>query len=271
MSVRTVAAMTMVVVLAGVAAATPAGALVEAGGPASVATASNGSNASFGAAVSAFMQASSAETEGEVDNGMFAAKFDDTDDRSAKAGVVNGRTAVLQQRLDELRAERDALLNDSESENVDVSDRARAARLETRIEILQRAVNQTEAAARQVGVGSARFDDLRENTRNLSGPEVSALATGLADNPGRGPVGEPSPPTDRGRDLNGNDPAASNGTDSKVGRNNTSDEAPGGGPPENPGNGPDRSGNGEGPPDEAADGESDDGESTPDDSSTQEQ
>lgn len=187
MSVRTVAVMTVLVVLAGVVAAVPAGALVYGASPAQSGGGGNGTNVSLGATVSAFMQASAAEARGTVDNRMFSAAFNRTADDQARARLVDGRTKALEMRLDRLQTQRDALLNGSDE--LTVAERAKAARLAARIESLQRAINQTDSAAERAGVNSTRLDALRQNANELSGPEVAALAGGLVGDSSRGPPG----------------------------------------------------------------------------------
>lgn len=249
MSTRTVVVVTALVVLAGAAAAAPAGALDAVAAPAQSDAGGNASNASFGASVSAFMQASAAETEGTVENGMFAAAFNRTADRQARTGLVTGRAKALEMRLDRLREERAALLN--ESGNLTVAERAKAARLAARIESLRESINQTETAANRAGVNVTRLDELRKSAGQLAGPEVAALATGLVDSPGRGPPGEVGPPNDRGPEGNEVGPPenAGNGSDGSgngppFGGNESDGDHPRGGPGEG-GNGSD------GPPDHA--------------------
>lgn len=241
MSTRTVVVVTALVVLAGVAAGAPAGALDAVAEPAQSDAGGNASNASFGASVSAFMQASAAETEGTVDNGMFAAAFNRTGDPQAKKGLVTGRAKALEMRLDRLREERAALLNGSG--NLSVSERAKAARLAARIESLRESINQTETAANRAGVNVTRLDELQQSAGQLAGPEVAALATGLVDNPGRGPPGNAGPPSDRAPEGNEVGPPENVGNDSA---------GSGNGPPfggnesdgDHPGNGPAGAGNG---------------------------
>lgn len=243
-------------VLAALAVAAPAAAgplgpvagTADAGVDAAVAQANasdaNASNASLGASVSAFMQASAAETEGEVDDGMFTAAFNRSGEQS-RADLVTGRTNTLADRLEILQNEREELLE--REGNLTVAERARAARLSARIDALQNAINNTEQAAERAGVNAERLGELRENARNLSGPEVAEMATSLVENPGRGPGAAPGngpggadadgnvtdggPPDDAGADRDGN------GTDSDGG--NGSDDNPGNGPGDNPGRGGD--------------------------------
>lgn len=231
MSVRTVAVMTVLVVLAGVVAAVPAGALVYGASPAQSGAGVNGTNVSLGATVSAFMQASAAETRGAVDNRMFSAAFNRTADEQAKARLVTGRTKALEMRLDRLQAERAALLNGSDE--LTVAERAKAARLAARIESLQRAINQTDTAAERAGVNSTRLDTLRQNANELSGPEVAALAGGLVDNSTGGPPGD-GPPGKQGDGGNGTGPPVTPGEGPPQGAPGNGTDGGNGGPPDDP-------------------------------------
>jgi hypothetical protein len=226
-----------------VAGATDAG--VDAAASQANASEANASNASLGASVSAFMQASAAETEGEVDDGMFTAAFNRSGERS-RADLVTGRTNTLADRLETLQAERQELLE--REGNLTVAERARAARLAARADALQNAINNTEQAAERAGVNADRFDELRENARNLSGPEVAEMATSLVENPGRGPGAAPGDgPEGAGADANvtdggpPDDPGAGgNGTDA-----NGTDGSGEGNPANGPGDTPDQ-GDGQG-------------------------
>ncbi len=183
----------LLVVLVVVALAVPLGVATAAqSGPAAterpspqVSPQANGSaNATFGTAVASFMQASAAEAEGEVGQGMFLARFNRTDD-AGRSAVVRRRVASLDDQLQRLRDRRDALLGDA---NVTAVERARAAGLGARIATLKQSVNGTAVAAERAGLNVTALDRLREDARNLTGQEVAAIATGLAD--GGPPFGE---------------------------------------------------------------------------------
>jgi len=113
--------------------------------------------------------------------------------------VGRQRPSELSEQAAELRAERAALLNQT---NLTFAERARAARLATRADQLTENVNETDRTARRVGVNETRLDRLRTEARNLTGPEVANIARGLAGMPegvpgggmGPGPDGERGPP-----------------------------------------------------------------------------
>lgn len=244
---------TCLVVVALVVATVPAGALPAATTDASTAAqnGSNTSNATFGASVSAFMQASAANAEGEVDDRMFSARFENAS-AERRADLVRGRAAALEQRLDRLRAERAELLNTTDGEAPSVADRAKAARLTARINALENAIATTDEAADRAGVNVTRLDELRRNASELTGREVAELSRGLAG-VGQGPPGAGE---DRGNRGNGRD----GGGGAAAADGNTTDDSDSSGPEtgrQNGGNGPpDGAGNG---PEDGRD-DSDDGE-----------
>lgn len=139
----------------------------------------NASNATLGASVSGFMQASAADAEGEVEDGMFNARFDNATG-AERADLVRARAGTLEQRLDDLREQRAELLNTTDGEEPSVADRAKAARLSARIDALEDSINTTSDAADRAGVDLERLDELRTNASTLTGPEVAELARGLA-------------------------------------------------------------------------------------------
>lgn len=222
--------LTALLVLVVVVATVPAGALpaMSAGAGASAAQegGANASNASLGASVSGFMQANAADAEGEVDDGMFAARFDNTS-QERRAALVENRAGTLEQRLERLREQRAELLNGSDGEPPTVADRAKAARLTARIDALTESIDATSEAAASAGVNVTRLEELRRNASELKGSEVAELAGGLAGTERGGPDVDRGKSADR---RNGSD-AGPNDTGS-----NGSDDRPSG-PDDNPGNG----------------------------------
>lgn len=235
----------------GTATSTPASTGGESGGA--------GDEAPMGASVSSFMQASAADAENEVESGMFAAKFERSN-ASEQARLVRQRTDSIQRRVQELRGEREQILS---SETVTVAERAKAARLKVRAQGLQRALNQTLTAAdrAEVSVDREEVDRIRTDTKELTGPEVAGIATGLAEGK-RGERGPPDRSEGEGVGIgDGPDGERTPGNQSA----NESEGNPGNGQGENAGNGqggPDQpgqrpsesgeNGSGQGPPSEAA-------------------
>lgn len=238
-------AVTLLVVLVVIGATAPLGALATPDGGEQITGAVAGqpetdtenTTVGFGASVSAFVQTSAADAEGEVNDGVFSARFEEASNETRES-LVQERTDRLADRIDRLRDERAVLLNTTR--NLTVAERAQAARLAARIDSLQATLNVTADAARTAGVNETRLTTLREQANELSGPEVAERARGLAGGPDR---------SDRG-----------NGPPADVPGNRT--DGPGEGPPEEaPSNRTDGDRDqGNGPPDDRGQGnESDDG------------
>jgi hypothetical protein len=198
-------------------------------------------NASFGATVSSFMQASSAEAEGEVDDGMFEASLSRAESLEERRTLLEERQERLEERKQRLANRRADFSTDGEP---DVRSRAVATHVSAGASELEQSVNRTEHVAREVGVDTARLEQIRTEARNLSGTEVAELARGLAGPPG-GERGRPETPGNGDAEtLEG----AENGTDVSIGVSNISN---GGGPPIDVGDGNDAGGDSESETDES--------------------
>lgn len=177
------------------------------------------------------------EVEGEVDDRALEERFAGAESDGARAAVVAETMAEGRDRLDELERRQERLRAARANGTISEGEyRARTARLAAESRLLQRRLNRTADASREVpdaalrerGVDRAELDRLRRNAGNLTGPEVAAIARGIAG----GDRGQPAafPP--------GRAAGAANGSER--------------GPPERATNGSDR-----GPPDERAGGSGD--------------
>lgn len=261
MSVRQLAVIVLLVVVGAGAVAAPAAGATDSyatQGPVTFATnQTNGTDApgngttgvGFGTQISAFMQASSADTNGSVDSGMWQARFNASND-SRKTRVVTHRIDKLDRRLTRLEAELSTLEATHENGTRDVAYMARASRLTAKIDSLQRAINDTDDAATSVGVNTTRLDRLRTHARNMSGRDVAMVARGLGvvsppglDNHGpptdAGRQGEAGPPTDHG-------PGVSQQANGTAGPGANASEHPAGKPTDHPGANGQTAGNGTG-------------------------
>lgn len=174
---RTAVSAGVVVALVAVAVAVVAVGGVGATAQADETTETNDSD-SFGAEISSFMQASSAEAEGEVEDGMFSAAIQRADGPEERRSIIEQRQERLQQRqarLQERRSEMDT------GDGADVRDRALATHVTIGAANLERSVNGTERAAQAAGVDTATLDEIRRNARDLRGPEVAELAGSLGN------------------------------------------------------------------------------------------
>ncbi|WP_299232708.1 hypothetical protein [Natronomonas sp.] len=136
-------------------------------------------NASLGADVSAFMQASEADAENGVDDGMFDAALNRTNDPDAKRALVERRQRRLAERDRSLRTRRERI-----GETPGIRARAVATRVAVGAAGLERSANDTRAVAASVGADTDRLEAIRSSAREMRGPDVAALASGLAGPPG---------------------------------------------------------------------------------------
>jgi hypothetical protein len=203
-------------------------------------TADPGTNASFGAEVSAFMQASDAEAESEVDDGMFDAALNRTEDPSERRALVERRAQRLEERQQELRSQRETLETGPPERGGDPRAHAVAARVAVGAAGLERAANETAAVAVETGVDTAPIEEIRSNARGFRGPDIEELTPDVA-----GPPDTVGPPDEGDRG-----PPETVGSDGTPGTNRSTDD--GSGPPGLAGNrsvGPgSRAVDGSGPP-----------------------
>lgn len=179
--------------------------------------------------VSTFMQASAADAQNAVDEGMFDAKYENADNES-RAEIVTERTDELEDRLATLEAEREAL-REQRDEISHGQYQSRMARLTVEIAGLERAIEQTRPRAAEVGVGEKRLEMLKQNASELSGPEIAEMARGI---PGHDRVPGQGPPDDRetGPGNDGKESNPENGDPATEGNDDS------GGPPDHaPGSG----------------------------------
>ena len=264
--------MKRIAVSAGVLVALVAVAALAAGGAGATTQADTGNenNGSFGAEISSFMQASSAEAEGEVDDGMFNAAMNRTEDPDERRALIEQRQERLQERQAKLEDRRSRI---STEDGTDIRDRALAAHVAVGASNLERSVNGTERAAQASGVDTQSLDEIRSNARELRGSEVAELAKGLgvgrsagdrgppADSPGNGNGQSAGPSANRSNSSNlpvevgsDGDPGNGNSSDQRSnGQNGTQNgsQPDGTGPPE------DGQGNDDAPNDEGGNAEGD--------------
>ena len=132
-------------------------------------------NASFGAEVSSFMQASSQEAAGEVDQKTFAAALNRTDDPEERRRLIQQREAALQERQQRLAA-RQWALNDSSG----LARFAIATEVAVGASELAESANGTERAAEAAGLNTTVLVEVRANASDMRGRAVAELAIGIA-------------------------------------------------------------------------------------------
>lgn len=194
-------ALSLLAVLGAVAFVAPAPASSPGGdvGPPAAAAAETptANNSTMGDQVSSFVQATSGQADEEVEAGMWSAAYDNASNRSR---IVHRRTADVGDRLAELQRQKQDLIAAYRNGSIDRTEyRARMSRLVGRLAALNRSIDETERQARATGANRTAVEHLRTQARNLSGPEVAAIARSFAGGPpadvARGPPnGTQGPP-----------------------------------------------------------------------------
>lgn len=154
------------------------------------------SNASLGTQMAAFVTAG-VETAGEsVEREMWQAAYERRDNRSARADLVDRRTATIEERIAAVEAEKRDLVRQRRRGEVEpVVFRARMSALAARLAALRRSINHTAPRAAAVGADPAAVRSLRERARNASGPELrQARSLGGGPPDGTLPGGPPGGP-----------------------------------------------------------------------------
>lgn len=189
-------------------------------------------NATLGASISSFMQASEADANASVDNGMFEARLERSNG-SDRPVLVQERAEQLDTRLQQLRQERQEILESTEDGELTVAERARVAQLTARIKGLEQAIEQTETAAKQVGIETSELTRMRQEAENMTGPP--GVETGLDDIDRAHEPPEDRPGTvDQGNETDNDVPPTPPG-------NGTAERNESNGPPDAPGNADNRS------------------------------
>lgn len=160
-----------------------------------MAQANNSSEVSVGQQISGFMQQQASQADGAVETGMWSAAYENAADESARAGLVNQRTAELADEVRALQAERRELIAAKQAGEIsNLEFRSRMSGLAGQYASLLAAINETDPRAREVGANVTAVEDLRSDAAKAAGPEVAAAAgnavvspPGLVDNSTAGP------------------------------------------------------------------------------------
>lgn len=152
------------------------------------------------------------EVEGEFERHRFGHQIASAATNSSKAGVLKAQLVNSRQRLNELEQEKQRL--QQARANGSISEgrfQAEMARLAARIQSVKELTNATERQARRIppaaleeqGVNRSAIQRLQQDARNLSGPEIAAIARSIAGRnvgprTGGGPPANVGPPSDAG-------------------------------------------------------------------------
>jgi hypothetical protein len=174
-------ALVTVLVLASVAAGAATAAAVGAGSPDGAGSAAvaadnaseNNTSASLGASISAFMQSNAEQADEAVDQGMWSAAFN-ASDRGRQDDTAEAHVNRLQQRLDEITAERRELIEAYRNGSIGrLEFQARMSALDQRRRAVAQSVEATERVTARANVTPPGLDDLKVAVRR--GPGVGAF------------------------------------------------------------------------------------------------
>ena len=168
------------------------------------------------------------ELEGDIQQRSFGMQMASAESQERQAAVVAERLDAVEQRLTALE-ERKATL-ERQFENGEISDgkySASMARMAAQTHVLQQMTNQSEHAAGQLpahlleeqNVSTERIQMIRQHAGELSGPELSEIARGIAGpKMGHTPVDDrPVEVPDRPERHGGNDRHGDSGADDRHG------------------------------------------------------
>ena len=216
-------------------------------------SASNGSAeaAAPGAVFAAAVDVQEAEVESELEGRVFGIKVARANSNASKASVVAQEVNQLERRTETLRERKQTLMGARENGTIsETRYRAEMAALAARTEAIQRQLDRTQATTNDLpadlleskGVNATAIETLRNDSRDLSGPNTADIAGSIAG-PGRGdgPAGGNDSPG-----LPGTVPAR-NGTGNDTNRSGVLPGTDGFDTPTLPGS-PGLPGNGTGPP-----------------------
>lgn len=170
-------------------------------------------DATLGSQISAFMQSNAAETGGAVESGMWAATFDGTTNESAKTQLVTGHVDTLQKRLDQIENRKQELVERRKAGEISrLKYQSEMSAVIGRYDALVDAINETERRAEATGTNTSELDELRANSKEVTGPEVAAVARNLSvDAPGLEKTNRTDPAPGNVSNGNGAENAGGNG------------------------------------------------------------
>lgn len=188
-------------------------ALVVAGVPAGGLAQSGDAGVAPGEQFAGVVGVQGAEVDAAMEERTFEQRLRRADTNASKAAVVADRLNRSRERLDALEERKETLQQARQNGSISRGEyRARMTRVVAEIRSVEQALNGTaattrrlpDAALRAKGVNATELDRLRTRASNMTGPEVAAIARGIAG-PGVGAsagspperAGERGPPDDR--------------------------------------------------------------------------
>jgi hypothetical protein len=162
-----------------------------------------------GAQLAGVVSVQEAELDGEVQSRTFGVRIAQANTDDAKASVVAEQVNDSEARLDELQQRKQALEQARENGSMSEGEyRAKAAQLHAETRNVQRLATETNETASQLptevlekkGINATAIETLSQRASELSGPEVAAIAQGIAG-PNVGQQARPEVAGDRGSDA----------------------------------------------------------------------
>ncbi|WP_144920257.1 hypothetical protein [Halorubrum salsamenti] len=251
-----IAVAVVLVGVAGIAAAGPVGTAVAQDDPAATNETgegnetTNGTDISPGERLSGVIGVQQAEISGEVDSRAFEVALNRTETPEERAELIAERLNGTEERLTEIeRRQRELRERRDAGELSQGGFAARMAETGARAETIKREANRSADVARELPqaarenrrLDEERLNEVRQRASEASGPEVAAVARGVAGDDVGGPLASErrGPPEDvrtGGGPDRGDGPGAGNGSE-------TGDNPDAGGGPPDRGNGTDATGN----------------------------
>ncbi|MXR21118.1 hypothetical protein [Halobacterium bonnevillei] len=173
----------------------------------------NETNVSPGEQLSAVAGIQEAEIGGEIERRSFGIRIANAASNDSKADVVGETVGDLQERLADLRAEKQRLREARDDGSMSRSQyAARMAELSAKTDSVRRLATRTEAASgelpsevlRERGVNVTAIQSLRHDAANVTGPDVAAVARAIGGpGLGNGSDGMQGPPENVTRGTDG--------------------------------------------------------------------
>lgn len=157
-------------------------------------TVESGNDTDMGQQVSSFMQSSAGETSESVESGMWDVAVENATG-DGEQEVVESRIGDIRDRLESLEQRKQVLKEARENGSIDERTyRAKMSRLVGEMAALNRSIDRADRNARAAGVNGSSVDELREMAGQVAGPELTAVAEGMAGGPAEDLPGDPGPP-----------------------------------------------------------------------------
>ena len=162
-----------------------------------------------GAQLAGVVSVQEAELDGEVQSRSFDIRIAQANTDDAKASVVAEQVNDSEARLDELQQRKQMLEQACENGSMSEGEyRAKAAQFHAETKNIQRLATKTNETASQLptevlekkGISATAITTLSQRASELSGPEVAAIAQGIAG-PNVGQQARPDVASDRGGDV----------------------------------------------------------------------